>query len=270
MAVHDPGLLSGGALGIESVRKEAKAVKRHIPNLLTLMNLGCGTTAIVLALEGQWTWAVYLLLAAALFDFLDGLAARLLRAYSDIGRQLDSLADMVTFGVLPALFIYAIFRQQFAGEAGGYFPSWLQWILLASTLIVPVFSAIRLARFTVSDGNKDAGSFFSGLPTPAHALFWAGLYWQYMKAGLLFGTSLNVWFLWAIMLIMAFHMILPVPMYTLKFEHFKLRGNLVRYLLVILSAIILAFTGFPGLSLVVLAYILLSLLNLLLQMRVSR
>ncbi len=91
-----------------------------------------------------------------------------------------------------------------------------------------------------------------------------------MEDGLLFGTPLNLFFLWAIMLIMAFHMIMPVPMVTLKFEHFRLKGNLIRYLLLLVSVIILVFTGLAGLSLVVLTYILLSLLNLLLQARVSR
>jgi CDP-diacylglycerol--serine O-phosphatidyltransferase len=91
-----------------------------------------------------------------------------------------------------------------------------------------------------------------------------------MREGLLFGTALNAFFLWAIMLIMAFHMILPLPMYTLKFEHFRLRGNLMRYLLLVSSAIILLLTGLSGLSLVVLLYIMLSLLNLLLQIRVSK
>ena len=129
------------------------------------------------------------------------------------------------------------------------------------------FSAIRLARFNVEDAG---GQFFHGLPTPAHALFWTGLFWQIMQDGLFFGTSLNIFFLWAIMLIMAFHMILPVPMYTMKFKHFRVRDNLIRYLLIVISAVILLLTGLSGLSLVVLTYILLSLLNLLLQRRVFR
>ena len=242
-------------------------MSRHIPNLLTLLNLACGTVAIVFALEGQWQWAVYLLLAAAVCDFLDGLAARLLKAQSETGKQLDSLADVVTFGVLPAIFIYSIFRQQclvLRTDSPGHT---IQWLILGSVLVVPLLSAIRLARFNLQSAE---GSFFLGLPTPAHALFWTGLYWQYMKDELLFGTSLNLYFLWAIMFIMAFYMILPVPMYTLKFDHFRVKGNLVRYLLVLVSALILVFTGIPGLSLVVLAYILLSLLNILLQTRVSR
>jgi len=242
-------------------------MKRHIPNLITLLNLACGTVAIVFALEGQWQWAVYLLLIAAGFDFLDGLAARLLNAYSETGKQLDSLADMVTFGVLPALFIYTIFKQQFLVSGTEEFPQMIQWLMLFSVVVVPAFSAIRLARFNI---REQGGSFFNGLPTPAHALFWTGIYWQFMGDGLLFGTALNLFFLWAIMLIMAFHMILPVPMYTLKFEHFRVRGNLIRYLLLLVSVVILVFTGLSGLSLVILTYILLSLLNLLLQTRVSK
>jgi CDP-diacylglycerol--serine O-phosphatidyltransferase len=241
-------------------------MKRHIPNLFTLLNLAAGTVAIVLSLEGQWQWAVYLMLAGAVLDFLDGLAARLLDAGSDTGKQLDSLADMITFGLLPAVFIYEIFREQITAGAGGNVPQAVQWAMLLSLVIVPACSAVRLARFNLQESGED---FFQGLPTPAHALFWAGLYWQFMLNGRVFGTALNLYLLWAIMLVMALHMILPVPMYTLKFRHFRIRGNLVRYLLLLLSVLVLACTGVAGLSLVVLLYILLSLLNLLLQLRVS-
>jgi CDP-diacylglycerol--serine O-phosphatidyltransferase len=243
-------------------------MKRHIPNLITLLNLACGTAAIILALEGQWRWAVYLVLAASVFDFLDGFAARMLKAYSKIGKQLDSLADMVSFGVLPAVFIYILFKNLFLNQPvdSGKFYNYLQWVILVSVLLVPAFSAIRLARFNT---EEDQGTFFYGLPTPAHALFWTGIFWQMMESGSLFGSPLNLFFMWAIMLIMAFHMILPVPMYSLKFEHFRLRGNLIRYLLLLLSLVILLSVGWGGLSLVILLYILLSLLNLLLAKRVS-
>jgi len=243
-------------------------MKRHIPNLITLLNLACGTAAIVLALEGQWRWAVYLVLAAAVFDFLDGFAARMLNAYSETGKQLDSLADMVSFGVLPAVFIYTLFKNLFLNQPvdSGKFYDYLQWVVLVSVLLVPAFSAIRLARFNL---EEDQGTFFHGLPTPAHALFWTGIFWQMMESGSLFGSPLNLFFMWAIMLIMAFHMILPVPMYSLKFEHFRLRGNLIRYILLLLSLVILLSVGWGGLSLIILLYILLSLLNLLLARRVS-
>jgi CDP-diacylglycerol--serine O-phosphatidyltransferase len=240
-------------------------MRKHIPNLITLLNLACGTTAVVLAMEGQWQWAVYLLLAASLMDFLDGMAARLLQAYSETGKQLDSLSDMVSFGVLPAVFIYNIFRTL---DVSAWSPESfsLEGIILLTILLVPVCAAIRLARFNLQEDT----AFFSGLPTPAHALFWTGIYWQVMAHGSLFSTEINPWFLWAIMLVMALHMIMPVPMYSLKFDHFRLRGNLVRYLLILLSVLMLVLTGLPGLTLAVLCYILLSLLNFLLQMRVSK
>lgn len=243
-------------------------MKKHIPNLLTLLNLACGAVAIVLTLEGQWKGAVFLVLAASLFDFLDGFVARKLKAYSRTGKQLDSLADMVTFGVLPGVFIYTLFNTLFflPTQDSSALPPALRWIMLGSVLFVPAFSAIRLARFNV---DEQGGDFFTGLPTPAHTLFWTGIFWQLMQDGTLFGTRLNIFFLWAVMLIMAFQMILPVPMYTLKFEHFRIRGNLVRYLLLLISMVILLLTGLAGLSLVILTYIFLSLLNLLLQTRVS-
>jgi len=243
-------------------------MRPHIPNLITLLNLACGTVAIVLTLEGQWQWAVYLVLAASLFDFLDGFAARLLKAHSSLGKQLDSLADMISFGVLPGVFVYTLFNKLFLtlpADAGPFYGR-LQWVVLASVLLIPAFSALRLARFNT---EKDEGSFFYGLPTPAHTLFWTGIFWQFMQSGTIFGTPLNLFFMWAIMLIMAFHLILPVPMYSLKFEHFRIRGNLVRYLLLLVAAGILIFSGWGGLSLVILFYILLSLLNLLLVRRVS-
>ena len=243
-------------------------MKRHLPNLITLLNLACGTAAIVLSLEGHWLWAVYLVLAASVFDFLDGFVARMLKAYTLIGRQLDSLADMVTFGVLPAVFIYILFKDLFLNrpaDSSG-FCYHLQWVVLISVLLVPVLSAIRLARFNT---EKDQGEFFYGLPTPAHTLFWTGIFWQIMDNGTLFGSPMNLFFLWTIMLIMAFYMILPVPMYSLKFKHFRLRGNLIRYILLLFALVILLLTGWGGLSLVILLYILCSLLNLLLAKRVS-
>lgn len=267
--------------------------------MLTLLNLAAGTAAIVLSLEGQWRLAVYLVLAASLFDFLDGSAARLLNAFSETGKMLDSLADMVTFGVLPGIFVYSIFRELFMVQPAGISVEWipLQWIMLGSVLLIPSFSAIRLARFTKDtpgeeqgmkddpgkeQGMKDApgdersanelqgSDRFLGLPTPAHTLFWTGLYWQIMRDGVLFGNQVNLFFLWAIMFIMAFHMILPVPMLSLKFKNLSLRKNLFRYLVLGAAVLILIFTGLPGLSLVVLTYILLSLLNLFTGLRVSR
>ena len=127
-------------------------MRKHVPNLLTLLNLAAGTAAIVFCLEGQWRLAVYLVLAASLFDFLDGMAARLLNAYSATGKVLDSLADMVTFGVLPGIFIYSIVRALFLHPSPENEVAWppLQWLILGSSVLVPLFSAVRLARSTMT------------------------------------------------------------------------------------------------------------------------
>ena len=235
---------------------------KHLPNALTLLNLMCGTTAIVFSIEGNWRAAVFLILLAALFDFFDGLAARLLKAYSDIGKQLDSLADMVSFGVLPAIMLYLIYQQLFIGDLQGVFAKpFLQWIVLATVLIIPAFSAIRLARFNTAEGE---GTDFLGLATPAHALFWTGIYWQIMKSEQLFQHDIAVWFIWIIHILLAFQMIIPIPMFSLKFESYVIKGNIVRYFFLIISIVILAVAGISGLPLIIIIYILLSLINLLL------
>jgi CDP-diacylglycerol--serine O-phosphatidyltransferase len=237
-------------------------MKKHVPNILTILNLLCGSAAVVFALEGNWQWTAYLMLLAAVFDFMDGLAAKLLKAYSEVGKHLDSLADIVTFGLLPAVMLYKIYREILPGTAEGFFSSIpVQWIMLSSVLIIPAFSAIRLARFNITETD---GSYFYGLATPANALFWTGMYWQIMKEGLVFQHQVSIWFLLAIQLILSFHLILPIPMFSLKFEHFKVKGNIIRYLFLIISILVLSLTGVPGLSIVILVYILVAVINLLL------
>lgn len=236
-------------------------MKKIIPNFITILNLLCGSVAVVFVLEGNWYWAVMLVFFAALADFLDGLAARLLKAYSEIGKQLDSLADMVSFGLLPAFMLYKIYQQLFIGDIVGIFGNHvIQWIIYATILIVPAFSAIRLARFNTDQSEE---SFFLGLATPANAIFWTGMYWQIMKEGVIFQHEISIWFIWIIQWILALHMILPIPMFSLKFEHFKLKGNIIRYLYLLTSGIILIFTGIPGLSVVILLYILIAMVNML-------
>jgi len=129
---------------------------KHFPNFLTLLNLTTGCLGIVWALQGDLTLAAMCLWLGALLDFLDGFAARLLQAYSPVGQQLDSLADLVTFGLLPAMIMYTLMRQQAAGP-------YLPYI----ALLMPAFAALRLARFNIDTRQQ---TIFVGLPTPAHGL----------------------------------------------------------------------------------------------------
>ncbi|MEZ5070585.1 MAG: CDP-alcohol phosphatidyltransferase family protein [Bacteroidales bacterium] len=236
-------------------------MRKHIPNALTLLNLGCGTVALWLVLTGFGPMALYLLLGAAVLDFLDGFAARMLRAQSELGKQLDSLADLVSFGLLPAAFALKVLLFVFEARHPGANP----WggaggILLAAVLLtVPLCSALRLARFNV-DGAKQ--KHFRGLPTPANALFWAGMYGMVVSRGDLYGALPPVWIPGAFVLVMSVHLVLPLSMLSLKFTHFRLRGNILRYLLVVMAAGLLPGFGWGGFPLLILGYMILSMLAL--------
>jgi CDP-diacylglycerol--serine O-phosphatidyltransferase len=241
---------------------ELLPMKKHIPNILTLLNLVSGSLALFLVLNDQPVEAFWLFSASIFFDFADGMAARLLKASTEIGKQLDSLADLVSFGLVPAGMIFMIIRQILAPGSGAMAGeiSLAHKAILLMVLFVPAFAAIRLARFNTLPSSDH----FIGLPTPAFALFWTGIYFDFSIHQSFFGQSLNAWFIWGVMVLMSLMMIVPVPMLSLKFKNYKLFPNLARYMLLVLSAIILIFTGIPGLPLVVLTYILLSLVRILL------
>ena len=139
-------------------------MKKHVPNFLTLLNLTSGSLGIILVLEGKLTYAALCVWIGGVFDFLDGWSARLLRAYSPLGQQLDALADLLTFGMLPSCIIYRLVDQY---TSSSYLP------LVA--LCLPVFSALRLARFNTDTAQRHV---FRGLPTPASGLFVSTLPWM--------------------------------------------------------------------------------------------
>jgi CDP-diacylglycerol--serine O-phosphatidyltransferase len=237
-------------------------MKKHIPNILTLLNLVSGSLALYMVLHGQSSAAIWFFAASVFFDFADGMAARLLKATSEIGKQLDSLADLVSFGLVPAAMIFMILQQIVAPGSdvltGGI--SNAHKAILFTVLFVPALAALRLARFNTLPSTD----YFIGLPTPAFALFWTGIYYDFTLHQSFFGQQINAWFVWGVMLLMALLMIVPLPMLALKFKDFKLFPNFAKYMLLVLSALILIFTGIPGLPLVVLTYILLSLVRILL------
>ncbi len=236
-------------------------MKKHIPNLLTLLNLASGTIGIYLVIGGNPKMALYFLFAAFIFDFADGFFARLLKAGSEIGKQLDSLADIVSFGLFSAAMIFSIIKIVLlpSGDQEISNLSFMEKLLLGSVAIVPVFAAIRLAKFNLQEDT----SFFLGLPVPAFALFWAGIYYDMNFNQGFFGKELNLWFSLAVMLVTSILMIVPLPMLSFKFSNLKLRENSARYLLILASIVIISLTGIPGLPIVILTYILLSLVRIL-------
>ncbi len=223
-----------------------------IPNLVTLCNLLCGSMAAVMALTGSdLKLAFWLVVAAAVCDFLDGLTARLLNSYSGIGVELDSLADMVSFGFAPAAILYALYaRSAFHFTVS----EWLQTAGVAVLFLVTAFSALRLAKFNVDDEQHTE---FTGLPTPACALFFAALGWLTAETTLYLSREV----LLALALSFALLLIAPIRMFSFKFTGFGWRGNGVRYLFLLVTAALLLTLGIGSLPLIILLYILLSALR---------
>lgn len=212
-----------------------------VPNLFTLANLACGSAAAVFALRnGDLRIAFWFVVAAAAFDFLDGFAARLTGQYSEVGKQLDSTCDMVSFGFAPSAVLYAMYTS-----AGGAHP-W-GWAVFA----VALFSALRLAKFNVDDSQSDT---FTGLPTPACALFAASAGWLFASGA--FAPDPRLIILTA--LILSYLLISPIRMFSLKFRDYSLRKNGVRYGFILLSAAGLAVCGIAAIPFIVAAYVLTS------------
>ena len=189
-------------------------IVKHIPNTITSMNLLCGVLGVICTFNGQLDVAFILMLSAAVCDFCDGLAARALKAYSELGKQLDSLADMVSFGTLPALLLHRLMLVTQGETIWCYAP-----------LIIAVFSALRLAKFNIDTRQT---STFIGLPTPANALFWSSL----IAGGGDWLNSLNAGWLLLIMLIALFSyfLVCEIPMFSLKFKNFSWKSNRIRYI----------------------------------------
>lgn len=224
-------------------------IKRNIPNAITCCNVVAGTLAIVCAAKGGspwwgllgWQWAAIFIGIAAVADFFDGFFARLLRAYSELGKELDSLCDLVSFGVAPALTLFYVLEAVGAEE-------WLRWCVF----VIPVGAALRLARFNIDTRQS---SVFIGLPVPANAIFWIGF------CGMLFDGAaflqLPVIFL-PLLLFETWLMVSPFKLFSLKFSNYGIKDNKWRYLL-ILTAIVLVFCmGVGGLMWLILVYLLLS------------
>ena len=216
-------------------------VFRHIPNFLTALNLLTGVLGIINVFEGNYQHTLFFIIIAGLFDFLDGFTAKLLQSTSSFGKELDSLADMVTFGVLPALFLF---------KWATLTPSNLHWLAYSAALI-PVFAAFRLAKFNLDSTQSDA---FIGLPTPAAALLTVTI----VKASFLVSW---IYFTPIYSLSVSLLMILPLKMLSFKFTSMVLSGNELRYLTLLVIVIGLALFQLSFLPYMIPIYLMLSLLS---------
>jgi CDP-diacylglycerol---serine O-phosphatidyltransferase len=246
---------------------------KQIPNIFTLLNLFFGCLAIVFILQNGLVptnneegdvlllipekiyWASAFIGIAAIIDFLDGFVARLLKASSEMGKQLDSLADVVSFGVAPAMIIYQFLRLSLAQQPDGIDASFA-WLLPA--FIVPCAGAYRLARFNI-DTEQSHG--FKGVPIPAAGLLIAAfplIYW-YSNSTFAIGLLLNQWFWYAVIAIISYLMVSTLPMMAMKFKDYSFANNASKYILVAVAIICGILLKWMAVPVVFVVYVLLSL-----------
>ena len=229
-------------------------MSKHLPNLFTLINLSLGFFSILLSSQGNFSSAALLILFASIADFLDGFLAKKLNAVSDLGKQLDSLSDMITFGVSPSILMYYFLLE---------LPQTISPYSNYLVVLIPIFSALRLAKFNV-DVNQDQN--FKGLPTPANALFFASLVYFLSKNQTLFSAEILYKTLLVLVMVFSYLLNSNVMFFSLKFFSFGWVGNEFRYAFLLICLFVIAIAFFMNIlglsvSIIILLYIVLSLLN---------
>ena len=223
-------------------------IKKHIPNTITCCNLVSGCIATTFAFAGNPKMAMFWIIMGAVFDFFDGMVARLLKVSSPIGKELDSLADDVTFGVAPSAIVFSeLFTLQYPVLQG------LQTYIPYCAFLIAAFSALRLAKFNLDDRQTTS---FIGLPTPANALFWG----SFIIGGHTFIES----FKWGVPLILimiclsCYLLVAEFPMFALKFKKWSWKGNEVKYIFILSCIPMLLFLGYSAFSAIIAWYVILS------------
>lgn len=235
-------------------------MKRHIPNLITLLNVLCGCIATVFAVANVLEMAALFVCLGIFFDFLDGLAARLLHVKSELGVQLDSLADMITSGLVPGIVMFQLLNMS---ELGGWnIGSTVSWAINGDVSVLPFFgflitlaSAYRLAKFNIDENQVTS---FIGLPTPANALLIISLplILLYQNNDILNNIILNQWFLIGLTLLSGYLLNSKIELFALKFENWSFKDNALRYIFIVISLVLLITMRFLGIPLIVIFYVL--------------
>ena len=216
-------------------------MKKHIPNTITLLNQFSGIVACIFAYNSRFDLALLFVLIGATLDFMDGAMARLLRVSSPLGKELDSLADVITFGLVPGMIAFRLLGP--LAEVWEYMPY--------LGFLITLFSTYRLGKFNIDERQTTS---FIGLATPANAIFWLGLAYGYQS--LL--SAVSPWFVLVVVVVSAYLLVCELPMFSFKFHNFGWAENRIRYMF-ILGAIVLAVVFFrQSLPLIILWYILLS------------
>lgn len=231
---------------------------KHIPNLFTAGNLFLGCLAIVSALDGQLTTAAWYIGIAGILDFFDGFIARALKVSGELGKQLDSLADVVSFGVAPGMIFYNLHQEYLVFTSA--FIQFVPLLVVISYLpfLIPVFSGYRLAKFNIDTRQTHS---FIGVPTPANALFIASLPFV-ISSGPAWASDLIIStpFLILFPIVSSYLLISELPLFALKFKSFGFNQNRVRYAFLITCALLILLLNYTGISVSILLYVALSLI----------
>ena len=244
-------------------------IKAFIPNFVTLLNLFCGSIAVIFVVNNHFMLAAIFVFLGIFFDFFDGLLARKLKVQSDLGIQLDSLADMITSGLVPGLIMYKLLELATNTNGVSVTEDWsdsMYWsgvnvsVLPFLGLLITLSSAYRLARFNI---DEDQQTYFKGLPTPANALLILSLplILEFQHNDLINATILNPWFLVILTLISTYLLNSPIKLFALKFKDYSFKNNAIRYIFLILSVVILIVLQFAAIPIIILLYIILSLIS---------
>ena len=243
---------------------------KHIPNFVTLLNLFCGSIAVIFAVNGSLVTASFFAFLGIFFDFFDGFLARKLNAQSDLGLQLDSLADMVTSGLVPGIVMYKLLGMTVSNfELTSSIDDWettMYWnglnhsFLPLLGLLITLASAYRLANFNIDANQTDS---FIGLPTPANTLLILSfpLIMEFQNNDMINAIILNKWFLIAVTLVSCYLLNANIKLLALKFKTWSFQDNAARYILIMLAAVLLIVFQFAAIPLIILVYIIISLLN---------
>lgn len=239
-------------------------IRNNIPNAITAANLFCGMVAIYLAFNNLLAEAAFFIIGAAVLDFFDGMTARLLKSDTKIGKDLDSLADVVSFGAAPAFIIIHLKDYFISLNLGGiytktHFEFFYNETVMVFAFIIAVFSAVRLAIF--NNDTRQTTSFI-GVPTPANALFIISfaLIAKFQPQWFPFSVIENKWMLGGICLFLSYMLVSPLPLFALKFKQWGFKGNEVRYLFIATAAVLLVVFQFISIPIIIFLYILLSLI----------
>ena len=227
----------------------ANCITRHIPNTVTCCNLFCGCIASIMGFQAKYEMAILFIILGAVFDFFDGMLARLFHVSGPLGKELDSLADDITFCFAPSVIVYSLFKEVQYPDILAPFTDYIPY----TAFIIAVFSALRLGKFNIDTRQSTS---FIGMPTPANALFWGSL----VVGGhdFLVSESFNAIYLLILVLIMSYLLVAEIPMFSLKFKNLTWSDNKISYIFLLVCIPLLIFLQISGFAAIILWYIFLS------------